>query len=112
MRARIYLSEYEMYKYRPNPIARLQVDGIPRKWESGSLTASPASSEIAPGLLDLEKFKGMRLPTFYAIDLLVKNESGKLKPGMVGTAKVYGRRRSVAGFCYRAVADFAGRKLW
>jgi hypothetical protein len=54
----------------------------------------------------------MRPPTFYAIDLLVKNEEGRLKPGMVGTARIYSRRRSIAGFAYRTAADFAGRKLW
>jgi putative peptide zinc metalloprotease protein len=112
MRARIYVSEYEMNKYRPDAVARLQVDGVFRKWDSGSLAVSPTSSEIAPGLLDLSKFKGMRPPTFYAIDLLVKNEDGRLRPGMVGTARVYGRRRNIAGFAYQAVADFAGRKLW
>jgi putative peptide zinc metalloprotease protein len=112
MRARIYVSEYEMYKYRANSAARLRVEGIFRKWDTRSVTASPTSSEIAPGLLDLSKFKGMRAPTFYALDLLVGNEDGKLKPGMIGTAKVYDRRRSIAGFAYRAVADFAGRKLW
>jgi len=112
MRARIYVSEYEMYKYHADSVARLQVDGIFRKRDAGSLTVSPTSSEIAPGLLDPSKFKGMRPPTFYAIDLLVKNEDGRLKPGMVGTARVYGRRRSIAGFAYQAVADFAGRKLW
>jgi putative peptide zinc metalloprotease protein len=112
MRARIFISEYEMYKYRPNAVARLQVDGTFRKWDAGSLKVSPTSSEIPPGLLDLERFKGMRSPTFYAIDLLVNNGDGALKQGMAGTARVYGRRRSIAGFCYRAVADFAGRKLW
>ncbi|MFZ0953125.1 MAG: HlyD family efflux transporter periplasmic adaptor subunit, partial [Candidatus Sulfotelmatobacter sp.] len=112
MRARIFVSEYEMHKYRPNSVARLQVDGTFRKWDAGSLAVSPTSSEIAPGLLDLERFKGMRSPTFYAIDLLVNNGDGALKQGMVGTARVYGRRLGIAGFCYRAVADFAGRKLW
>jgi putative peptide zinc metalloprotease protein len=112
MRARIYVSEYEMYKYRPHSVARLHVDGIFGKWDAGALTVSPTSSEIAPGLLDLSKFKGMRPPTFYAIDLMVKNEDGRLKPGMVGAARLYGRRRSIAGFIYQAVADFAGRKLW
>ena len=112
MRARIYVSEYEMYKYGPNSVARLQVVGLFRKWDASGLTASPISSEIAPGLLDLSKFKGMRPPTFYAINLLVKNEDGSLKPGMVGTARLYGRRRSVAGLCYQEIANFAGRKLW
>ncbi|MGA7366861.1 MAG: HlyD family efflux transporter periplasmic adaptor subunit, partial [Candidatus Sulfotelmatobacter sp.] len=112
MRARIYVSEHEMYKYRPDSVARLCVDGILHKWDAGSLAVSPVPSEIAPGLLDMEKFKGMRPPNFYEVDLLVNNENGRLKPGMVGTARVYGRRRSVAGSCYQAVADFAGRKLW
>lgn len=112
MRARIYVSEYEMYKYHPNSTARLHVDGIFRKWDTRVLTVSPTSFEIAPGLLDLSKFKGMRSPTFYAIDLLVKNEEDKLRSGMVGTARVYGRRRSIAGFAYQSLADFAGRKLW
>jgi putative peptide zinc metalloprotease protein len=112
MRARIYVSEYEMYKYRPNSTARLHVDGIFRKWDTRSLTVSPTSSEIAPELLDLSKFKGMRAPTFYALDLLVKNEEGRLKPGMVGTARIYSRHRSIAGLAYRAAADFTGRKLW
>lgn len=112
MRARVYVSEYEMYKYFSNSVARLQVDGIFRKWNAGSLTVSPASAQIAPGLVDLSKFKGMRPPTFYEIDLLVKNDDGSLKPGMVGTARIYGRKRSLAGFCYQQLADFAGRKLW
>ncbi len=112
MRARIYVSESEMYKYRPNSLTQLQVEGIFQKWDAGSPTVSPTSSESAPGLLDLSKFKGMRAPTFYAIDLLVKNENGRLKPGMVGTAWLYGRRRSIAGLCYQAMVDFAGRKLW
>jgi putative peptide zinc metalloprotease protein len=112
MRARIHVSEYEMYKYRPNSPARLYVDGNFRKWDTQSLTVSPMSSEIEAGLVNLSKFKGMRAPTFYAINLVVKNEAGTLKPGMVGTARVYGPRRSLAGFAYQEVADFAGRKFW
>jgi putative peptide zinc metalloprotease protein len=112
MRARIYVSEHEMYKYHPNSVSRLYVDGTFRKWDAGSPAASPIPSEIAPGLLDLAKYKGMRPPTFYEIDLLVKNQSGSLRPGMVGTARIYGRRLSIVGSCYQAVADFAGRKLW
>jgi putative peptide zinc metalloprotease protein len=112
MSARIYVSEHEMYKYHPNSVARVQVDGILRQWAARSATVSPSSSEIAPGLLDLSNFRGMRPPIFYAIDLLVENVSDRLKPGMVGMARIYGPKRCIAGFVYRAVADFAGRKLW
>jgi multidrug efflux pump subunit AcrA (membrane-fusion protein) len=112
MRARIYVSEYEMYKYVPGAKSRFQVDGSFGNWYSDSLAVSPAPSEIAPHLLEESKLQGMRPPTSYAIDLLVRNDDGRLKPGMVGNARVYGRRRSVAGLIYQTVADFTGRKLW
>jgi putative peptide zinc metalloprotease protein len=112
MRARIYVSEYDMYKYRPSSPGLLHVDGILGKWVSGKVQVSPASTEIAPGLIDLSKFKGMRPPTFYEMDLWVTNSDGKLKPGMVGTARLYGQRRSLAGLAYREIADFVGRRVW
>lgn len=112
MRARIYISEYEMHKYRPDASGRLQVDGVLGQWETGSVQASPAATEIAPGLMDSSKFKGMRPPTFYEISLWVRNADGRLRPGMVGTGRVYGRRQSLAGYAYREIADFFGRKVW
>ncbi|MGC2196177.1 MAG: efflux RND transporter periplasmic adaptor subunit [Terriglobales bacterium] len=112
MRARIYVSEYDMHKYRGDSRGRLQVDGILGKWDAGKVQVSAASAEIAPGLIDLSKFKGMRQPTFYEMDLWVSNPDRRLKPGMVGTARVYGQRRSLAGFAYRDIAEFLGRKVW
>jgi len=112
MRARIYVSEYDMHKYRPDAHGRLHVDGILGKWDAGNVQVSAASSEIAPGLIDLSKFRGMRPPTFYEMDLIVGNPDGRLKPGMVGAGRVYGQRRSLAGFAYREIAAFLGRKVW
>jgi putative peptide zinc metalloprotease protein len=112
MRARIYVSEYDMYRYRPGSPGRLHVNGLIGNWDAGKLQVTPASSDIAAGLADLTEFQGMRPPKFYGMDLVVLNSDGRLKPGMVGSARVYGRRRSLAGFAYREIADFIGRKLW
>ena len=112
MRARIYVSEYEMHKYRRDSRGCLHVDGVLGKWEAAKVQVSATSSETPPGLIDLTKFKGMRPPTFYEMDLWVSNLDGRLKPGMVGTARVYGQRRSLAGLTSRGIADFLGRKLW
>jgi multidrug resistance efflux pump len=112
MRARIYVSEYDMYKFRPNSSGRLHVDGILGRWDAGKVWVSLAPSEVGPGLIDLSKFKGMRQPTFYEMDLLVSNPDGRLKPGMVGTARVEGQHRSLASFAYREITDFFGRKVW
>ena len=112
MRARIYVSEYELHKYRSPAIGRLRVDGIMETWQAASVKVSPTPLDIAPGLIDLSKFKGMRAPIFYEIDLLVENADRRLKPGMVGTARVYGRRISLLGLAYRDVSSFFARKIW
>jgi hypothetical protein len=32
--------------------------------------------------------------------------------GMTGTAKIYTKRRSIAGMAWRTASDFVRRKLW
>ena len=112
LRARIYVSEFEMYKLKEDAPARLQVDGMVGLHDARTVAVAPISSEIASGLIDLSKYKGQRAPRFYVFDLLVDNTGGSLKPGMAGTARVYGRRRSLAGLMLQQVEDFIGRKMW
>lgn len=112
MKARIYVSEYDMYKYQPDSFGRIQVDGMLGKWNAAGVQVSTTASAVVPGLIDLSKFQGMRPPTSYEVDLLLGNSDGRLMPGMVGNARVYGRHRSLAGFAYQEVADFFCRKVW
>ena len=112
LRARIYVSEHDMYKLRVGSSASLQVEGILKTWNARALAISPVSTEIAPGLEDESQYKGMRPPNFYSADLLVANTDSKLKPGMSGMARVYGQRRSLAGFIWQEVRNFVGRKVW
>jgi putative peptide zinc metalloprotease protein len=110
--ARIYVSEHDIYKLRIGSRASLQVEGIFKKWNAQALAISPVSAELDPGLTGQTQYKGMRPPNFYSADLLVANPDGKLKPGMSGTARVYGQRRSLAGFIWQEVMNFEGRKVW
>jgi putative peptide zinc metalloprotease protein len=112
LRARIYVSEHDMYKFRVGSGARLQVEGVFKKWDAQAVAIAPVSSEMDPALADQGKYKGLRPPNFYLVDLLVANPNGRLKPGMAGTARVYARRRSLAGFTWEEVANFLGRKVW
>ncbi|HET9407030.1 MAG TPA: HlyD family efflux transporter periplasmic adaptor subunit [Candidatus Sulfotelmatobacter sp.] len=112
LRARVYLSEHDMHKLRPNSYARLEVDGRFGLRKVDVAGIAPASEQIPPGLIDLTKYKGLRPPTFYVADLMIANRDHALKPGMVGTARLYGKRSSLALLAYRNVADFLGRKLW
>jgi hypothetical protein len=112
LRARIYVSEHDMYKLHLGATGRIMLDGGWRTWSAQAKEIAPLSAGIAPGLTDLSKYAGMSAPNFYVVDLVVANSQNQLKPGMVGTARVYGERRSLAGLIGREIANFLGRKLW
>ena len=112
VRARIYVSEFDMHKFTSNSQARFQVDGSFHKHDARIASIAPMSSDIAPGLMDLSKYKGQRPPKFYVFELIGDNNNGSMRPGMVGTARVYGARRSLATLAGRTVWEFAGRKIW
>jgi hypothetical protein len=101
-----------MYKFRPGAPAALQVDGVfgIRKVRTASL--SPAATQIPAGLIDLTKYEGLKPPSFYVADLQIDNSEGTLRPGMVGTARIYGPRRSLGGMALESVVDFFGRRVW
>jgi putative peptide zinc metalloprotease protein len=112
MRARIYISEYEMSKFKIGSSGRVEVEGAMRKWGARATGVSMVSSEIDPGLADRAQYKGLNPPMFYLVDLHIENPDGQLKPGMTGMARLYGRRVSAAGYVWNGVKDFFGRKLW
>jgi putative peptide zinc metalloprotease protein len=112
MRARIYISEYEMSKFKMGSSGRVGVEGAARKWNARVAGISMDSSEIDPELADRAQYKGLNPPLFYLVDLDIQNPDGQLKPGMSGLARLYGRRISVAGYLWMGVSDFFGRKLW
>jgi putative peptide zinc metalloprotease protein len=112
MRARIYVSEHDIYKVKIGASARLHVEGFFRKWDTRAQTIAPVSSEIEPGLAESTRYKGLLPPNFYLVDLLVPNPGGRLKSGMIGTARIYGRKRSLAGLAWQEIARFFARKVW
>lgn len=112
MRARIYLSEHDMYELNPQAQARIQVEGMFRKLDAQVAAISPSSSGILLGLTEKSKYQGLRPPRFYVVDLLVNNGDGQLRPGMVGTARVYGKRRSLGSFTFLTIQRFFARKIW
>jgi HlyD family secretion protein len=112
MRARIYMSEHDIARFWVGSEARLLVDGIFKKWDGQVSSIEPVSSDIPLGLTDASRYQGLHPPKFYAVYLTLRSPEGKLKPGMVGTARVYGRRRSLAGFGWQEIVNFLGRRLW
>jgi multidrug efflux pump subunit AcrA (membrane-fusion protein) len=109
--ARIFVPEFEIHKVVPGAAASLKLESV--FWPiRGKVSAiAPVSSEIAPGLISQEKYKGSASPTYYVAVVMVENP-GELRPGMSGDAKIRLDRRSIAGLIGQAVVEFARRKLW
>jgi putative peptide zinc metalloprotease protein len=112
LRARIYVSEYDLYKIRQSTSGRLQVQGLLKTWSAQIVSMAALPTEIDERLTGKVELRGMNPPHFYIVDLVVQNPDGTLKPGMAGVARIYGRRRSALGFGWEAFANFWGRKLW
>ena len=112
MRARIYVSEYDVSKVSAGADARASMEGLVQKWTGKAVDISPVSTLADPSLVESSKYKGLIPPNFYCVRLLISNSEGTLKPGMRGTARIYGRRRSLLALGWQTVAHFFGRKLW
>jgi multidrug resistance efflux pump len=112
MRARIFVSEHDLYKIAIGARARMEVDGLWGRLDARVISLAPKSSEIDPALAQVSQFRGLAVANFYAAQMEVDNPDGQLKPGMIGTARIYGKRRSLAGLVWQEGWRFFARKIW
>jgi putative peptide zinc metalloprotease protein len=112
MRARIFVSEHDLYKVAVGSPARIQVDGLWGKLDARVNSIAPRSSDIDPALTQESTYKGLQPPNFYVAQMEVSNLDGRLKPGMMGDARIYGERRTLVGLFWQQGWRFFARKLW
>ncbi len=112
MRARIFVSEHDLYKMTIGARARMEVDGLWGRLDARVISLAPKSSEIDPALAQVSQFRGLAVANFYAAQIEIDNPDGQLKPGMIGTARIYGKRRSLAGLVWQEGWRFFARKIW
>ncbi len=112
MRARIYVSEYDLYKCHVGAAARVQIDGFFAIHDAKAQSITQAPWELDPSFNEANKLKGLNPPNFYLVDLVLNNPDGRLKPGMTGLARIYGERISIAGLCWEGISHFVARKVW
>ena len=112
LRARIHVSEYDFYRIKPGAYARIAVRGLVGKWEAQTTYIAEQPVEMDSRLKDQKESKPVYPLHYYLVELVVGNPSLKLRPGMQGTARVYGERRSLGGMVAESIGNFWGRKLW
>ena len=112
MRARMFVSEHDMFKFWLGSPAKLHVDGFIRKWQSKVSSIASVSSQSDPRVAERIQYSGLNPPTaLYVIDLAVPNLDSLLKPGMVGTARTTGRAPEYCWSRMRGIAEFFDEKL-
>lgn len=114
MKARIYTSEYDMYKIHAGGEAAIQVDGKLRRRKGEVEQVSALPTEPPPGAAEAaaKDSNGDAPHQYFFVDIVLENPGGELKPGMSGIARVYGGRRSLGGLALETIKNFWGRKLW
>jgi putative peptide zinc metalloprotease protein len=113
MKARMYVSEYDMHRLKLGAPARLMVEGSLHKIDTSvEALAQRSSSPLDSELSKTEKLKGLSAPNFYVVDMPLPNPEGSLRPGMVGRARIYGARRSILGLLWVSIRRGVARKLW
>ncbi len=112
LRARLYVPESEIREVRPGQKVSLRPDTSFRSLPGVVGEIAPASSEIEPGLEPKSEYKGLVPPRYYVVTVREANTANKLMYGMVGTAKIYTVRRSIAGLAWLRASDFLRRKIW
>jgi putative peptide zinc metalloprotease protein len=115
MRARIYISEYDLAKIRIGEPAKLQFAGRRSRSDGQTSFVSLRPTDTTPATSSEEsqaESSAGQAHQFYFVDILVENPERTLRPGMTGVARVYGGRRSLGGMALEDLRNFGGRKLW
>jgi multidrug efflux pump subunit AcrA (membrane-fusion protein) len=112
LRARIFVPEPDMRVLTRVTGHSLKLKGEVWPLQGSMLSVSATPQQVVSGLIPASKYKGLELPPQYTVLVTVDNSAGILRDGMTGEAKIFGVRRSAAGFAWRVIADFVGRKIW
>lgn len=112
MKARIYVPEQMLRDVGVGADVAVKLDAHFESIPGKVTSIAPASTEIEPGLIHSQEYKGLRAPTYYVATVLLPNDERKLLDGLSGTAKIYRSRRSLVGLAWREVREFLERKFW
>ena len=111
MQARIFVPEFAMRDVRLGAPVHL----LPSS-RTGSIAGkldavAPASTQTDPSFVETSNLKGINLPDYYLATVRFPNP-GTAREGETGTAKIFVRRRSLAGFTWEYVRDMVTHRLW
>jgi putative peptide zinc metalloprotease protein len=110
--ARLYIPASEMNRLRAGDPVSLQ---LPSRFSEfhGYLGPIEGSTNPLPlGILAVQQYKGISLPTFYTSRMSLEEIGGGIRPGMSGQAKIFSKRRSLADRILTALENVARTHFW
>jgi len=110
--ARLYVPAPEMEHVRAGEPVSLQLPSQFMEIRGLLGTMDGSVVPLPPGLTADQDYKGMALPAFYTTRMPVGAMGGRIRPGMSGRAKVFGRRRSVAERMVNICANQLHTHFW
>ena len=112
LKALIFVPEFQVHQIVTGAPASLKLESSFQPIRGYVSSIAPASSLLAPGLVEEEKYKGIAPPSYYVATVVVFNTGGMLRSGMSGDAKIQVRRQSIVGFTWRTFREVVLRKVW
>jgi len=111
MRARIFVPEFAIRDVRLGAAVKLLPASGTRAVSGTVETLAPASTGIDLSLAEQSSLKGINLPDYYVATVAFPNPNLTWE-GEMGTAKIFVRRRSLAGFAAQYFGDMLNHRLW
>jgi putative peptide zinc metalloprotease protein len=109
--ARLFVPVSEMDHLRLGDTVSLQLPSHFSEIHGRLGTMEGSAMPLPPGLVASQDYKGMVLPTFYTTRMPLGASSG-VRPGMSGEAKIFGKRRSLAGRMVTVFGNVLRTHFW
>jgi putative peptide zinc metalloprotease protein len=114
MKARILVRDWDLQDVQQGALVRVKVVPLPYRTYSGRVGRIYPASALDRPVTQTENLErlGQKLTNYFAVDMEFANPDGSLREGMTGTAKVSGKRASLAWQASRAMWRWAHSQAW
>ena len=114
MKARILVRDWDLQDVQPGAVVRVKVVPFPYRTYSGKVGRIYPASALDRPVTETEDLVrlGQKLTNYFAVDMEFANPDGSLREGMTGTAKVSGKRASLAWQVSRATWRWVHSHAW
>jgi len=110
--ARLYIPVSEVDRIRVGDPVSLQLPSQFSAVKARLGTIEGSAVPMPAGVLAEQEYRGIAVPTFYTTRIPLAELEDGMQPGMSGQAKIFGRRRSLAGRIITSLSNLLRTHFW